>query len=404
MVWYPWRGALSAAGGMLSRLGTARQAHAARRDDDTGLLRSFNWLTLFLVHCLRSPPPLLPPPALAGGSWGWERPVNILCMDGGGIRGRNLLVMVEEIERMCGQPVSELFDLVAGTSIGGCGALFVSKYPRHGEATRMARRALTELKNCFSDCSHSRLLTRGHLCRDLRKQFVGQLCGAEQGISSNGPRAFAVAARRGRRGIEPFLFRTYSLSVAETDESGAALTARNASVLRGGWGVKQKQSFAAGTSECRLWQAIEATSAAPCIFPRAKLDGMHLVDGGLVANDPTLLALQEAAHLFRGRPLGMVVSLGTGAPRPAEERAVARAVHAICRSARYYRLQPPVRGVSCIEANEEKLCRMEEGTREHFRSSEAAEDMCRRLQESRSPWGFLGRKRHDEGERAATLV
>ena len=115
MVWYPWRGALSAAGGMLSRLGTARQAHAARRDDDTGLLRSFNWLTLFLVHCLRSPPPLLPPPALAGGSWGWERPVNILCMDGGGIRGRNLLVMVEEIERMCGQPVSELFDLVTPT-------------------------------------------------------------------------------------------------------------------------------------------------------------------------------------------------------------------------------------------------------------------------------------------------
>ena len=45
-----------------------------------------------------------------------------------------------------------------------------------------------------------------------------------------------------------------------------------------------------------------------------------------------------------------------------------------------------------------------QGTREHFRSSEAAEDMCRRLQESRSPWGFLGRKRHDEGERAATLV
>ena len=67
--------------------------------------------------------------------------------------------MVEEIEAATGSSVSSLFDLVAGTSIGGCGALFVNKYPRLGKATTMARRALRELQNrCFAHKSGRQLL------------------------------------------------------------------------------------------------------------------------------------------------------------------------------------------------------------------------------------------------------
>ena len=55
-----------------------------------------------------------------------SKPINILCMDGGGIRGRCLLTMVEEMETILGAPVSTYFDLVAGTSIGGCGSLFLA--------------------------------------------------------------------------------------------------------------------------------------------------------------------------------------------------------------------------------------------------------------------------------------
>ena len=45
-------------------------------------------------------------------------------------------------------------------------------------------------------------------------------------------------------------------------------------------------------------QAVEATSAAPAIFPAARIGGDLLVDGGMVANDPTLLALREAHALW----------------------------------------------------------------------------------------------------------
>jgi hypothetical protein len=104
-------------------------------------------------------------------------------MDGGGMRGLNLLVLAEEIELQTGRPLASLFDLVAGTSIGGCGALFINKYPAPGEATRMARWALRELQHrCFGPgaLSRSSLFWKGHLCLDRRREFMLEICGQAQ--------------------------------------------------------------------------------------------------------------------------------------------------------------------------------------------------------------------------------
>ena len=107
-----------------------------------------------------------------------RRPLNILCLDGGGMRGVAQLAMVEEMEELTGKPVSELFDLVVGTSIGGCGALFVSCFPRKGSAPKMARRALRELQTrCFARTSALRLLWQGQYAADDRRQFMIELCG-----------------------------------------------------------------------------------------------------------------------------------------------------------------------------------------------------------------------------------
>ena len=269
------------------------------------------------------------------------RPVNILCMDGGGIRGRCLLAMVEEMEDMLGSPVASHFDLIAGTSIGGCGALFISHFPAKGEAARMGRTALRELATrCFADKSAWRLFQGGYLCADARREFMLELCGAAP-LAAGGPRAFAVAARRkadGKGGLEPFLFRTYEVPRADGHEDG---TLAGISALP-------------GTHAGSLCRAVEATSAAPVLFPRTRLDhvdmaaarsggirrlvrflrkgttsedGVHgdvvdggagessfLADGGLVANDPSALALREARWLWPRRPIGTVVSLGTGNP------------------------------------------------------------------------------------------
>ena len=104
-------------------------------------------------------------------------------------------------------------------------------------------------------------------------------------LAGRKPLAFAVAAREAETGsLEPFLFRTYP----------------------------REQGTAPGRSDVKLWQAVAATCAAPAVFAPVQIDGESYVDGGVVANDPTLLALAEVASVFPGRPVGVVVSLGCG--------------------------------------------------------------------------------------------
>ena len=383
-------------------------------------------------------------PPIAGMAIGQhERPINVLCLDGGGIKGRNLMVMVAEIEAACGRPVSEMFDLIAGTSIGGCGALFLSKF-QHAAISK-ARRAFESLQNdCFRHQSVGRLLSRGYLCCNERPGFLRELVGAEP-LSSDGPCAFAVAAREGESGLEPYLFRTYDHPSELSSAHGlSAAAAASASALRGGGAIEEgrpegdvrasgsqtgapTESAIPGTRHVPLSQAIMATSAAPPFFPRALIGESRFVDGGLVANDPTMLALREAASLWPQRALGLVVSLGTGTPTrssedgaigvempawrrvgrvlpnalkpltelllkqigcaddPTATQRVAAAVQAVSPGARYFRFQPPIRcDVSPFESDEGKLAAMEEETRLHFRGSKVAAELCQELIASRS--------------------
>ena len=51
------------------------------------------------------------------------RPLRVLAIDGGGIRGVIPAMVLAEIERRSNKRISELFDLIAGTSTGGILAL-----------------------------------------------------------------------------------------------------------------------------------------------------------------------------------------------------------------------------------------------------------------------------------------
>ena len=66
-------------------------------------------------------------------------------------------------------------------------------------------------------------------------------------------------------------------------------------------------------TKCKIWEAARATSAAPTYFQPANIDGHWFVDGGLVANDPSMAALTEAAALFGGTEnINMLLSVGSG--------------------------------------------------------------------------------------------
>lgn len=46
-------------------------------------------------------------------------PFQILCLSGGGYRGLYTATLLEELEKEAQNPLAEVFDLIAGTSIGG---------------------------------------------------------------------------------------------------------------------------------------------------------------------------------------------------------------------------------------------------------------------------------------------
>ena len=59
--------------------------------------------------------------------------MKILSIDGGGVRGLIPGMVIVEIEKRMGKPISELFDLISGTSAGGHIALALATPGKDGK-------------------------------------------------------------------------------------------------------------------------------------------------------------------------------------------------------------------------------------------------------------------------------
>ena len=55
------------------------------------------------------------------------RPIRVLAIDGGGLRGLLTLQILKELERRTGRPCHKLFDVIGGTSTGGIIALAIQE-------------------------------------------------------------------------------------------------------------------------------------------------------------------------------------------------------------------------------------------------------------------------------------
>lgn len=72
------------------------------------------------------------------------------------------------------------------------------------------------------------------------------------------------------------------------------------------------QSIYPGSAKYKLWQALQASAAAPGYFEECKLDFFIHQDGGVVVNNPTAIGIHECKTLWPDKPLECVVSVGTG--------------------------------------------------------------------------------------------
>ena len=223
----------------------------------------------------------------------------ILSLDGGGIRGLISAKILEEIEHRTSQPVHKLFDLIVGTSTGGILAVGLTvPQSKNGNAPFTAR-AMAELyekrgKEIFSRSLWQGITSLGGLSDEkydatpLEGILHDMLGDAElkDTVTDIIVTSYDIEART------PYLFKT---SHAKNGKQG-----RN-HLLR---------------------HVARATSAAPTYFEPFLLDREQwkgeinnrraLVDGGVFANNPSLIGLSEALSSRTGQEDILLCAIGTG--------------------------------------------------------------------------------------------
>ncbi len=243
--------------------------------------------------------------------------VQILSIDGGGIRGIIPAVVLADIERRTKRRACELFDLIAGTSTGGIIALGVT-VPDKKEQGR-PRWSAEDLVGMYEE--EGPKIFHHSLLRTI--ETVDGLCGAKYDASGL---ETALAQYMGKARLpqaltrvlitsydiqrhEPFFFKSFA-----PDAHPVTTAPRE--------GVPRDTGVPPQPADYPMRTVGRATSAAPTYFEPADVPAVEppppggprdyvLVDGGTFANNPAMCAYAEAARNHPGAEQ-LIVSLGTG--------------------------------------------------------------------------------------------
>jgi patatin-like phospholipase/acyl hydrolase len=223
-----------------------------------------------------------------GGASPGVAPFQILSLSGGGYRGLFSAIILEDLENKAGKPLRECFDLVAGTSIGGILACGIAT----GVPAERIRKEFERLG--------TRVFERPQVTVLSRKLF--EL-----------PRVGLLSARYSRSGlaeaVQGVLGDNAEISLASLTKPlivpAVSATTSEAVVFESG-----RNSGSNG--HVSLKDVAFATSAAPTFFPEHNISGNSLVDGGIIANAPDVVAIIKAMTTF-GRKADEIrlLSIGT---------------------------------------------------------------------------------------------
>lgn len=204
----------------------------------------------------------------------------ILALDGGGAKALFTAHVLARLEQDFRVNVADAFDLIAGTSAGGIVALclgvglspseIVAHYEELAKVVfpRARRRPWRRIRQCTSP-----LYDAG----SLRAVLTDVLGGRKLGDSSK------------RLVVPAWDVGCGSVHVFKTPHHER---------LRRDWRIP-------------MVDVAMATSAAPTFFPAAQVDGHRLVDGGVWANNPSVIAVAEAVSML-GAPLPTIRVLNVG--------------------------------------------------------------------------------------------
>jgi len=312
--------------------------------------------------------------------------MKILSIDGGGVRGLIPGMVVVEIERRMGKPVSEIFDLIAGTSAGGHIALALTCPGADGKPRWKAEDLALFYREAYGRIFESSGLRIFDTLKGLSnerysaegiEQVLDEILGDSK--ISEALCEVLITAYEVESGMPHFFVR----SEAREDESKDFL-----------------MRFVA-----------RATSAAPTYFePAAKIgseERLAFIDGAVFANNPTMCAFAHAMSIGYDEDDMTIISIGTGAvarelaydeikhwglanwARPilditsqAGNHAIDWQLNHILRRGHYFRIQPLMNGMrSAIDdARPETITALEDVAKEVIsRHSQDLDLLCSKL-------------------------
>jgi patatin-like phospholipase/acyl hydrolase len=218
-------------------------------------------------------------------------PFKVLAIDGGGIRGVIPALVLHELEQRAGRPVHELFDLIVGTSTGALLALGLTT----PDAAGRPRYAAEDLVRLYLDEGPG-IFSRGVLYR-VR--------------SGNG----LLRPRYPAAGLEGVLERTFGTTQL-SELLGDVLVTAYETEQRDPFLFRSRRARDRISSEFLVADVARAATAAPTFFPPVRVEGgdgarWTLIDGGVYANNPTMVAVVEAISAYERTDI-LSVSVGTG--------------------------------------------------------------------------------------------
>ncbi|MDD2776792.1 MAG: CBASS cGAMP-activated phospholipase [Gallionella sp.] len=227
------------------------------------------------------------------------RKFQILSLSGGGYRGLHIAHILEIIEEKIEGRIADHFDLIAGTSIGGIIGLALSlripaKDIRHTleilgpDLFPNAPPSFPSVKKLLAKRSIFGGLLYAFKNKELLKREAND---AKFAWYDPEPLAAAIRAPEyfGTKKIKDLL---HPIIIPAVNYSTG---------LPKFFKTDHHESF---TFDRELFIADVAlgTSAAPIYFPAHQVNDWRIVDGGLIANDPTQVAIHEAMMFFGIRP------------------------------------------------------------------------------------------------------
>jgi predicted acylesterase/phospholipase RssA len=223
----------------------------------------------------------------------------ILSLSGGGYRGLHIAQVLEIIEENIGHPIARHFDLIAGTSIGGIiGLALALEVPA------------IEIRKTLEDLGPKLFPT-------LPPDFsTAQGVFSKSGFASV---AFESACNVGKLKAEAQATRSawydpepLRKALSAPEYFGTRLIkdllhpviipAVNYSNGMPKFFKTDHHATFTFDKELPIIDVALGTSAAPIYFPVHKIHDNRIVDGGLIANDPTHVAVHEAMAFFGVRP------------------------------------------------------------------------------------------------------